>query len=132
MQSGYKLVDCLRAFDFKKSTYFDRLKGIKTKRIKEFQVKNKMTELFNLSGESAGSRTLRTQLEDAGYFLGLYKVRRMMTELELISCQPGRHTYKKVEQAHLEIPNILNRNFDVAAPNLFWCGDITYIWTGNA
>ena len=132
MQSGYKLVDCLRAFDFKKSTYFDRVTAAKSKEIKEFQVKSKIAELFYLSGESAGSRTLRTQLENDGYCLGLYKIRRMMKELELSSCQPGSHTYKKVEQPHVEIPNILNRKFDVTAPNLFWCGDITYVWTGSA
>ncbi len=131
MQSGYKLVDCLRAFDFKKSTYFDRLKAAKFKRIKEFQVKSKITELFHLSGESAGSRTLRIQLENTGYLLGLYKIRRMMKELDLKSCQPGSHTYKKVDQPHVEIENILDREFDVAAPNLFWCGDITYVWTGS-
>ncbi len=125
------MVDCLRAFDFKKSTYFDRLKTAKAKKIKEFQVKSKIIELFSLSGESAGSRTLRTQLANTGYLLGLYKIRRMMKELELQSCQPGSHTYKKVEQPHAEIPNILDRKFDVAAPNLFWCGDITYVWTGS-
>ena len=27
-----------------------------------------------------------------------------------------------------DIPNILNREFDVEAPNQVWCGDITYIW----
>ncbi|KPW26197.1 transposase protein orfB [Pseudomonas cannabina pv. alisalensis] len=27
-----------------------------------------------------------------------------------------------------DIPNILNREFDVPAPNQVWCGDITYIW----
>lgn len=132
MQSGYKLVDCLRAFNFKKSTYFDRLKAAKAKQLKEFKVKNKIVDLFRLSGESAGSRTLRTQLASSDYHLGLYKVRRMMKELELESCQPGSHTYKTVEQAHVEIPNILNRQFDVAAPNLYWCGDITYIWTGSS
>ena len=125
------MVDCLRAFDFKKSTYFDRLKATKSKKIKEFQVKSKITELFNLSGESAGSRTLRTQLENTGYLLGLYKIRRMMKELDLKSCQPGSHTYKKVVQPHVKIPNILDRKFDVVAPNLFWCGDITYVWTGS-
>ena len=132
MQSGYKLVDCLRAFDFKKSSYFDRLRAAKTKKLKEFNVKSKIVELFGLSGDSAGSRTLRTQLASSDYHLGLYKIRRMMKELELESCQPGRHTYKTVEQPHVDIPNILNRQFDVAAPNLFWCGDITYVWTGSA
>jgi len=88
--------------------------------------------LFRLSGESAGSRTLRTQLASSEYHLGLYTVRRMMKELELESCQPSSHTYKTVEQAHVEISNILKRQFDVSAPNLFWCGDITYVWTGSA
>ena len=132
MQSGYKLVDCLRTFDFKKSTYYDRVKAAKLKKTCEFNVKNKLTELFRLSGESAGSRTLQTQIKNEGYYLGLYKIRRMMSELGLESCQPGQHRYKKAEQPHLEIPNILNRQFDVIAPNLFWCGDITYIWTGKA
>lgn len=27
-----------------------------------------------------------------------------------------------------DISNILNREFDVPAPNQVWCGDITYIW----
>ena len=125
------MVDCLRTFDVKKSTYFDRLKARKSKLVKEFQVKNKIVELFDLSGGSAGSRMIRTQLENSDHLLGLYKIRRMMKELDLKSCQPGSHTYKKVDQPHVEIPNILNRNFDVAAPNLFWCGDITYVWTGS-
>jgi len=132
VQSGYPLVDCLRSFDFKPSTYHDRIKAIKLKTATEFKVKSKMTELFELSGHSAGSRTLRTQLADVGYHLGLHKIRRMMKEQKLVSCQPGPHCYKKVEQPHMEIPNILERKFDVAAPNLFWCGDITYVWTGKA
>ena len=54
-----------------------------------------------------------------------------MKELDLKSCQPGRHTYKKVDKSHVKIPNILDRKFDVLAPNLFLCGDITYVWTGS-
>ena len=28
-------------------------------------------------------------------------------------------------------PNILDRNFDVVAPNKVWTTDITYVWTGR-
>ena len=27
-----------------------------------------------------------------------------------------------------DIPNVLERAFDVTAPNQVWCGDITYAW----
>jgi len=31
----------------------------------------------------------------------------------------------------MSIPNILNREFNVSAPNQVWCGDVMYIWIGN-
>lgn len=49
----------------------------------------------------------------------------------LVCKQPGPHAYKKAKAEHILIPNILNRQFDVAVPNQVWCGDITYIWTGS-
>ena len=51
-----------------------------------------------------------------------------MRELGLVSKQPGSHAYKRATVERLDIPNTLNREFDVPAPNLVWCGDITYIW----
>ena len=51
-----------------------------------------------------------------------------MRELELVSKQPGSRAYKKATIERPDIPNILNREFDVEAPNQIWCGDITYIW----
>ena len=49
MQSGCKLVDCLRAFDLKKSTYHDKVKSAKAKKLNELDVKNKIVELFGLN-----------------------------------------------------------------------------------
>ena len=67
-------------------------------------------------------------MQDEGEQIGRFKVRRLMRELELVSKQPGSHAYKKATVERLDIPNILNREFDVEAPNQVWCGDITYIW----
>lgn len=32
---------------------------------------------------------------------------------------------------HIEIHNLPDRQFDVVEKNTVWCGDVTYIWTGN-
>lgn len=60
--------------------------------------------------------------------IGWLKVRRLMHELALISKQPGSHVYKKATVERPDIPNTLNRAFDVKAPNQVWCGDITCVW----
>lgn len=54
-----------------------------------------------------------------------------MKELEISSCQLPIHSYKKVNQEHVVIPNKLDRQFTVSKPNQVWCGDVTYIWIGN-
>ena len=67
-------------------------------------------------------------MQEEGEQIGRFKVRRLMRELELVSKQPGSHTYKKATVERPDIPSILNPKFDVEAPNQVWCGDITYIW----
>ena len=55
-----------------------------------------------------------------------------MEELGLVCKQPGRHAYKRATVERIDIPNHLNREFTVEAPNHVWCGDITYVWAqGN-
>jgi putative transposase len=60
-----------------------------------------------------------------------YRARSLMNELDLVSCQIPKHKYKKANQDHVAIPNILKRQFAVVEPNTYWCADVTYIWTGN-
>ena len=90
-----------------------------------------MTELFNESRGAAGSRTLRDQMNLAGFSIGRFKVRSLMREAGLRSGQPGPSPYKKHGQARVDIPNLLDRQFDVPAPNRVWCGDISYVWAGD-
>jgi len=63
--------------------------------------------------------------------MGRFKVGRLMEAQGLTSKQSGPHTYRVANVERPDIPNKLNREFDVEAPNKVWCGDITYIWTGS-
>jgi putative transposase len=58
-----------------------------------------------------------SMMREDGEQIGRFKVRSLMRELELVSKQPGSHAYKKATIERPDIPNILNREFDVPAPN---------------
>lgn len=60
--------------------------------------------------------------------IGRFKVSSLMGEMGLICKQPGSHAYKQATVERIDIPNHLNRQFAVDAPNQIWCGDITYVW----
>ncbi len=83
------------------------------------------------SNASAGARTIASIATQRGTPISRYRAGRMMKVLGLVSTQPPVHTYKNATQPHLDIPNHLNREFDVKQPNQVWCGDVTYIWAGN-
>lgn len=84
-----------------------------------------------ISNGSAGARTIARMVTTEGVPLSRYRASRRMQNLGLVSSQQPRHRYKKADQPHVGIPNLLDRQFDVDAPNKVWTGDITYVWTGK-
>ena len=70
-------------------------------------------------------------LNEQGIEIGRVKVRRLMAEMGLICKQPGPHAYKWATVERLDIPNVLDRQFDVDDTDQVWCGDIGYIWSGT-
>lgn len=72
-----------------------------------------------------------TMLKEDGIEVGRFKVRRLMAEIGLICKQPGPHAYKQATVERPDIPNVLDRQFDVDDVNQVWCGDISYIWSGT-
>ena len=81
-----------------------------------------MSELFSQSRSAAGSRSILTLMRDDGEQLGRFKVRSLVRELDPVSKQLGSHAYKRATVERLDISNILNREFDIPAPNQVWCG----------
>lgn len=88
-------------------------------------------EAYDISGGSAGARTVSEIVTQKGIPLSRYRATRLMKDLELVSCQLPQHAYRKASKEHVAIPNLLERQFDVTAPNQVWCGDVTYVWSGN-
>ena len=66
-----------------------------------------------------------------GIPLSRYKAARRMMALGLVSSQQPKHRYRKADQPHIGVPNLLERQFNVDAPDKVWAGDITYVWTGK-
>jgi putative transposase len=69
------------------------------------------------------------QLRKGGIRVGKLRVQRLMQQLGIRARGKRRFRITTTDSRHdLPIaPNLLNRNFTVAAPNLAWTGDVTYI-----
>lgn len=116
-------------FGVSRSSYYNRRSRHQCVDVKRVELTAKVREIHRISRGSAGSRTIKTKLTDAGIEIGRYKVRSLMSEAGLVSTQPGAHAYKVAKHERPDIPNDLDREFEVSSPNRVWCGDITYIWT---
>lgn len=82
------------------------------------------------SGGHIGYRNIHQDLLEAKIDCGRDRVLRLMQEAEL-RAQRG---YKRPKgyykgSSHPSVPNLLNRQFSVDAPNQWWVSDITYIHT---
>ena len=92
----------------------------------------RMKVLFKQSRNSLGSREMMKKLREEGFQTGRYKVRSLMSKLNLKVTQ--RVAYKvttKRKHSDKVADNLLNQNFNPVAVNQVWAGDITYLKTGE-
>lgn len=87
-------------------------------------------ELAKSSKFTYGSRRMSRGLTALGFPVGRDKARRLIGEAEV----PVRYRKRfkvttQSKHSHPVFENRLKREFDVAAPDLVWAGDITYLWT---
>jgi putative transposase len=88
--------------------------------------------LFKASRETYGSPRICRKLRLQGKTCGVNRIARLMQAAGLKARHPRR--FKVTTDSEHDLPiaaNILNREFEVAAPNLVWVSDITYVPTGQ-
>lgn len=85
---------------------------------------------FADSGRSYGSRRLVRALRIQGYRIGRYRVRRLMRQAALRPVWKRKFVHTTDSKHTLPVAdNLLDRQFEVAAPNCAWVSDITYVRT---
>ena len=96
----------------------------------ETSLKARLKAIFKTHRSKYGARRIMKELNNQGQKIGIYKVRRLMRDLELKAKSPRRYKVT-TDSGHSFVvaPNRLNRQFDVDQPNRVWTADITYVWT---
>lgn len=93
-------------------------------------LKEKIRFVFDKSRETYGSPRIHDELQDQGIRCGRKRVARLMKEEQLKPKKARRFRITTVSsETHRKAPNILDRQFQVDAPDIAWVGDITYLWT---
>jgi len=83
------------------------------------------------SGGIYGSPRVHRELRAKGEVVGRHRVARLMRKARIVGVGKRRFRPKTTDSAHaLPIaPNVLDRRFDIDAPNRVWVTDITYVAT---
>ncbi len=113
------------------SSYYTWLKEPKSKRdIEDKKLLLKIKQLWLESGGLHGYRNLHLDLKDEQIVCGRDRVLRLMQNAKLQALR-GYKRPKVDYSGHESVttPNVLNREFEVSAPNQWWVSDITYIHT---
>lgn len=113
-----------------RSSYRYRQQQRGTVDVERARLTEKVVAIHTASRGAAGARTISGQLQQEGESVGRYKVTRLMAEVKITSKQPS-HKYKKATQESVITENHLMREFSVMQANTVWCGDVTYIWSGQ-
>ena len=86
--------------------------------------------IFEESRETYGSPRIHGELQDQGIRCSRKRVARLIKEEGLEPKKARRFRVTTISApSHEKAPNILDRQFQVNAPNTAWVGDITYLWT---
>jgi putative transposase len=120
------------------STYYAaRSRPPSARAIRDAQLKDDIARVWkdkDLGRELAGARKVWHLLRREGIVVARCTVERLMRELGLHGARRGRTVRTTVADPRGErAPDLVNRDFTAAAPNLLWLVDFTYVstWSGT-
>lgn len=132
-QSRFPVGLMCKALGVSRSGYYAWQKRPESKRKRQDRnLKARIRQVHKESRGTYGSPRIHLELNDLGETCGRHRVARLMREDGLKAKVKKRYKATTDSKHNLPVaPNLLQRNFDPAAPDQVWASDITYIWTAE-
>lgn len=127
----YSIEKMCRLLEVSRSGYYEWCKRDESPRKKkDRELKEKILAIYVQHKKRYGSPRVHDELRDIGIRCSKKRVERLMQELG-IKARHKRQFRQTTNSKHNYpvAPNLLNRHFQVDAPNQVWVADITYIRT---
>lgn len=112
------------------STYYKCMKSQRTQgnKLNKLNLILHVKSISKETRESYGSRRMSKELQNRGFSIGRYAARTLMNEAQVAARQRRKKKGSKMTpQRLIDVKNVLNRNFEMTAPNKAWVADITEI-----
>lgn len=123
-QKAIRVTQACRVLEVSRAGYYQHLQ--RRPRQADVVATVELKAAFADSGRSYGSRRLVSALLTQGHAIGRYRVRRLMREAALRPVWKRKFVHTTDSKHELPVAeNLLNRQFDVAAPNQAWTSDIS-------
>ena len=129
----WSLTEMCRVLEVSRSGFYDWQNRGPSQRDLDDRVLTREIELiFIASGETYGVPRMTAWLVKQGFEVNHKRVARIMRELG-IEGESGRRRVRTtiIDKGATAASDHVNRDFNPPAPNVKWCGDITYLHTGE-
>jgi putative transposase len=121
----YRLPELLALLRLARSSYFYHRARVNVAD-KYLAIRHSITEIFELNRRCYGYRRLQASLDRQRVTISEKVVQRLMKQESLVVAKPKRHRYGSYLGEISPAPeNLINRDFQAAAPNEKWLTDIT-------
>lgn len=134
LAAKYSIQKMCQFLNVSRSGYYKYLnRGESIRKKKDQELKEKILAIYNQYRKRYGSPRIFGELHDQGIRCSRKRVERLMRELGIRARHKRQFKVTTNSKHNYPVaPNLLDRKFEVTAPNKVWVSDITYIrtWEG--
>jgi len=132
-KTNFPITFMCRYFCVSSSCYYDWCKGAQAREHRaaaQAHLVEQMRKIHTESNGTYGSPRMEPALRSLGYCVNHKRVEALMRDHDIVGYVPRRKVRTTIPASDAQtLPDLVKRDFDKPAPDIAWCGDITYIPT---